>query len=73
MKSPLKIRRALLLAPFAANPVWAVTGGLPTAGHGDSSPEWEVLRARLFPGRSIEASGQIIRLETWACTGDQLA
>lgn len=34
----------------------AAPGGLPNADHGDSSPEWENLRARIFAGRAIETT-----------------
>jgi sulfur-oxidizing protein SoxY len=63
MKSLLKTRRALLLTPLLATPVWAVTGGLPNAGHGDTSPEWEVLRGKLFAGRRIEASSEASQVQ----------
>jgi sulfur-oxidizing protein SoxY len=35
---------------------------LPAAGHGDSSPEWERLRANLFQGRPIETSASKVQL-----------
>jgi sulfur-oxidizing protein SoxY len=38
-----------------ALPSRAAIGGLPSAAHGDSSPEWERLRERLFGQRPIEA------------------
>jgi sulfur-oxidizing protein SoxY len=39
--------------PIAAE---AVVGGLPAnVGHGDTSPEWESLRTKLFPGRAVES------------------
>jgi sulfur-oxidizing protein SoxY len=37
-------------------PAMAAVGGLPSAAHGDSSPEWERLRERLFAQRPIEAN-----------------
>ena len=37
-------------------PAKAAVGGLPSATHGDSSPEWERLRERLFGQRPIEAN-----------------
>ena len=53
-------RTALLAAGGAALGTWtpqagAAVGGLPNAGHADSSPEWERLRERLFGSRRIEA------------------
>lgn len=54
-------RRAVLQALGAAAaasiaaPVRAAVGGLPNAAHGDSSPEWDRLRDKLFAGRPIEA------------------
>ena len=36
-------------------PALAAVGGLPSAGHADSSPEWERLREHLFATRPIEA------------------
>ncbi|HSW06996.1 quinoprotein dehydrogenase-associated SoxYZ-like carrier [Aquabacterium sp.] len=38
-----------------ALPALAAVGGLPSATHGDSSPEWERLREKLFAQRPIEA------------------
>jgi sulfur-oxidizing protein SoxY len=34
----------------------AAPGGLPSAAHGDSSPEWDKLRSKLFADRRIEAN-----------------
>jgi sulfur-oxidizing protein SoxY len=54
-------RRAALQALGGAGlgafgmPSLAAPGGLPSAAHGDSSPEWERLRERLFANRPIEA------------------
>jgi sulfur-oxidizing protein SoxY len=49
-----------LLAPA---PLRAAIGGLPSqVGHGDSSPQWEALRERLFPGRSIVTDGAQVQL-----------
>jgi sulfur-oxidizing protein SoxY len=51
-------RRILLAAALlgACAAALAAPGGLPNAAHGDSSPEWERLRAKVFPGRSIETT-----------------
>ena len=46
---------ALALALACGGPLFAAPGGLPSAAHGDSSPEWERLRDKLFAGRRIEA------------------
>ena len=43
-----------LWAAGAAQPALAAPGGLPNAAHGDSSPQWENLRRRLFAERAIQ-------------------
>ena len=40
----------------AATSARAAVGGLPSAGHADSSPEWEKLRERLFAARAVDAT-----------------
>jgi sulfur-oxidizing protein SoxY len=64
MSPPLTSRRrfGLLLAAAPASLGWfaapaiAAVGGLPTnVGHGDTSPEWEALRPKLFQNRPIQA------------------
>ena len=57
MGSPFTSRRralqglgALALAPSS---VWPAIGGLPAATHDASSPEWQQLSERLFPGRNL--------------------
>lgn len=45
-----------------ALPAVAAVGGLPNAGHADASPEWDRLRERLFPGRSLQADGSVVQL-----------
>ncbi len=62
-------RHGLFLAAIAA---WlglsapgaiAEVGGLPTnVRHTDSSPEWERLREKLFPGRSMESAASMVQL-----------
>ena len=59
MLSTLSNRRAVLrglsalaLAPSAS---WAVVGGLPSATHDATSPEWDRLSERMFPGRKLVA------------------
>jgi len=50
---------ALALALATPGPLLAAPGGLPSAAHGDSSPEWERLRDKLFSGRRIEAAPEL--------------
>jgi sulfur-oxidizing protein SoxY len=40
----------------------AAVGGLPDAGHGDSSPEWERLASKLFPGKKLQAGSGMVQL-----------
>lgn len=40
----------------------AAIGGLPSAQHGDSSPEWDNLRSRLFQSRPLDASGSAVQI-----------
>lgn len=46
----------------AALPAVAAVGGLPNAGHADSSPEWERLRDHLFPRGGIASDGSVVQL-----------
>jgi sulfur-oxidizing protein SoxY len=62
-------RRAVLRAGAAACALpWAVPsgaapGGLPTnVAHGDTSPEWEALRPKLFGSRHVEAAASQVQL-----------
>lgn len=62
-------RHGLFLAAIAAwlglSPPGAIAevGGLPTnVRHTDSSPEWERLREKLFPGRSMESAASMVQL-----------
>jgi len=50
---------ALALLPNAA---WAAVCGLPTAAHDASSPEWDRLSERLFPGRKLVAGQSVVQL-----------
>jgi sulfur-oxidizing protein SoxY len=51
------------LALLASTPVArAAIGGLPSASHTDSSPEWEKLRAKLFGTRPITAGAGKVQL-----------
>ena len=56
----LRVGTAALSA--ASLPTLAAVGGLPSAEHGDSSPEWDRLAAQLFPGRRIEAGRGVVQL-----------
>lgn len=47
-------RHMLALPALCAPAAWSAPRGLPNAAHGDSSPEWEMLRGRLFGQRPIE-------------------
>ncbi len=40
----------------------AAIGGLPSAQHGDSSPEWDNLRSHLFQSRPLDASGSAVQI-----------
>src|SRR5258706_10274395 len=54
---------ALALWPAAApSAVRAAVGGLPSAAHEASSPEWERLSERLFPGRRMTAGQGTVQL-----------
>jgi sulfur-oxidizing protein SoxY len=59
-------RRQLGMAGMAmllgAPSVRAAIGGLPSATHTDSSPEWEKLRAKLFQARPIAAGSGRVQL-----------
>ncbi len=49
----------LALAPSS---VWPAEGGLPSATHDASSPEWERLSEHLFPGRKLTAGQGTVQL-----------
>ena len=40
----------------------AAEGGLPSASHADSSPEWDKLRSALYPGRTLLADGSVVQI-----------
>lgn len=46
----------------AGAPALAAVGGLPNAGHADSSPEWDKLREHIFPRRTLVADGSVVQL-----------
>jgi sulfur-oxidizing protein SoxY len=63
--------QALVALPLsAAAPLFwhgsarAAVGGLPSAGHADSSPEWDQLSSRLFAGRSLRQGQDVVQLIT---------
>jgi len=58
-RSALRGLGALALAPSS---VWPAVGGLPSAAHDAPSPEWQLLSARLFPGRQLIAGQGIVQL-----------
>ncbi|HEY6512808.1 MAG TPA: quinoprotein dehydrogenase-associated SoxYZ-like carrier [Burkholderiaceae bacterium] len=63
-KSPSRRRAlqglgALALAPSS---VWPAVGGLPNATHDATSPEWQQLSERLFPGRKLMAGQSAVQL-----------
>ena len=51
-----------LASPVASRVANAAVGGLPSATHGDSSPEWENLRAKLFAQRPIDTGSGKVQL-----------
>lgn len=55
------------LAAFSAAPVvWpalAAEGGLPSAAHGDSSPQWQRVAESLFAGRTPRAGHNVVQLQ----------
>jgi sulfur-oxidizing protein SoxY len=46
----------------ASMPTLGAVGGLPTAAHDESSPEWDRLSAKLFPGKKIQTGSGIVQL-----------
>jgi sulfur-oxidizing protein SoxY len=58
-RSTLRGLAAVALAPSTA---FAAVGGLPSATHDASSPEWERLGERLFPGRKLIAGQGAVQL-----------
>lgn len=50
---------ALALAPTGAI---AAVGGLPSATHDASSPEWERISGRLFPGKNLIAGQSVVQV-----------
>jgi sulfur-oxidizing protein SoxY len=60
-RDALRSATSLALAASSMHTLAAV-GGLPSAAHGDSSPEWERLAAKLFPGKKIQAGSSVVQL-----------
>ncbi len=54
--------RGLAAVALAPSTTFAAVGGLPSATHDASSPEWERLSERLFPGRKLIAGQGIVQL-----------
>ena len=52
------------LAACAGSPAvgWAAPGGLPSAEHDASSPEWERLSEALFPGRALKQGQAVVQV-----------
>jgi sulfur-oxidizing protein SoxY len=62
-RSSIRRRAALAWLAGTATAARAAPGGLPTnVGHGDSSPEWEKLRDKLFAGKKLQAQDPKVKL-----------
>jgi sulfur-oxidizing protein SoxY len=46
----------------ASMPTRSAVGGLLSAAHDDSSPEWERLVAKLFPGKRLQAGSSVVQV-----------
>ena len=53
---------ALAIAPTLAPRALAAPGGLPSATHDASSPEWERLASKLFPGKTLQPGQGTVQL-----------
>ncbi len=64
MKRNLFSRRDALSIALAGTSMQtlAAVGGLPDATHADSSPEWERLSAKLFPGKKLQSGSGMVQL-----------
>jgi len=60
---PFRRSLLLLLGTATAATLHAAPGGLPSAAHGDSSPEWDRLRDKLFTGRRIDATAETNKVQ----------
>jgi sulfur-oxidizing protein SoxY len=56
----LKGLAALAIAPATGS--FAAPGGLPSATHDASSPEWERISGKLFPGKTLTAGQGVVQL-----------
>lgn len=62
-RAMLNTLAATALAGMIRKPALAAPGGLPSnVAHADSSPEWDVLREKLFAGRHIETAASQVQL-----------
>ena len=65
LASPRRRQTLRGLAAVAAAPAassWAAIGGLPSAEHRDSSPEWERLSSKLFGGKPLVHGQGVVQL-----------
>jgi sulfur-oxidizing protein SoxY len=64
MTSSNRRRLLMRLAACAGAPAaaWAAPGGLPSAEHDASSPEWERLSAQLFAGRRLQQGQSVVQM-----------
>ncbi len=60
--SPISRRHALMGLAMSPAAVLAAPGGLPNAAHGDSSPEWDHLRDKLFAGKRITVGQSVVQI-----------
>lgn len=50
-------------APWLPAGLQAAVGGLPNFTHDQTTPEWEKLSGRLFPGRTLRAGQDVVQLQ----------
>jgi sulfur-oxidizing protein SoxY len=60
--SPISRRHALIGLTVAPGAALGAPGGLPSAAHADSSPEWDRLREKLFGGKRITAGQGVVQI-----------
>jgi sulfur-oxidizing protein SoxY len=60
-RDALRSAGSLALASSSMHALAAV-GGLPDATHADSSPQWERIAAKLFPGKKIQTGSGMVQL-----------
>ena len=61
-RSPISRRHALIGLAVAPGAALGAPGGLPSAAHADSSPEWDRLREKLFGGKLIAAGQGVVQI-----------